>query len=147
MEKALEAPLTMSQMLSFFEKMMEKNAVQTKEMIQTIVSEIRKPPVDPVREVTKKREKESKEKNEKEYWEKNLWKLLNCKHEREDGTCVVGWATQSDGKERGYCPNCNNGIGPELAMTYPERAEEMTALYQEMRRRPRGRKENVRYVA
>jgi hypothetical protein len=123
-----------------FEKMMEN-------LLRTIVSEIRKPPVDPVKEAQKAREKETKEKANKEMWERKLAKFLACKHEREDGTCVVGWATQSDGKARGYCPHCDTLIGPELADLFPERAEEIRALVADIRRRPTGRKESVRYIS
>jgi hypothetical protein len=131
-----DAPVTMRDMMSFFEKMMA-----------TIVAEIRKPPVDPVKEAQRARELATKITNEREYWEKRIWKLLNCKHEREDGTCLIGWATQSDNKERGVCPICCETIGPEMAITFPHLADQMKALYQELRKRPRGRKESVRYVA
>jgi hypothetical protein len=116
-------------------------------MLRTIVSEIRKPPADPVKEAQKKREQETKAKANTEMWERKLTKLRRCAHSRQDGTCVIGWATQSDGKERGYCPNCDNLIGPELAQLYPELAEEMNKIYAEARRRPRGLMESVRYVA
>jgi hypothetical protein len=116
-------------------------------MLQTIVSEIRKPPYDPVKEVQKAREKETKEKANKEMWEKRYWKLTHCAHSRQDGTCVIGWAKQSDDIERGYCPNCDNLIGPELAIAFPEKAAEMKELYQALRRRPRGLMEAVRYIA
>jgi hypothetical protein len=125
---------------SQFKEMMET-------MLRTIVSEIRKPPVDPVKEAQKKREQETKELANKTMWSTMLAKLQRCAHSRQDGTCVIGWATQSDGKERGYCPNCNNLIAPELAQMFPDRAEEMTKLYNEQRRRPRGLMESVRYIA
>ncbi len=130
------APLTMAQMLSFFEKMMEKNATQTKEMIATIVSEIRKPPFDPVKEVQKKREHETKERGEKEFWEKKAARKKNCSHTRQNGTSNIAWATQSDGIERGVCPYCNSDFTPEDG-----------ALYQQLRRMPRGMIESVRWVA
>lgn len=118
-------------------------------MLRTIVSEIRKPPIDPVKEAQKKREKETKDQANKELWEKRIAKLRRCSHSRQDGTCVIAWAVQSDGKERGYCPNCDAGvmIGPELAELFPEQAEELMKLYADQRRRPRGLMESVRYVA
>jgi len=128
-----------------FKEMMET-------MLRTIVSEIRKPPVDPVKEAQKKREQEQKEQNNATRWANLLARLRRCSHSRQDGTCVIAWATQSDGKERGFCPNCSDlsaglCIGPELAQMFPDHADEMTKLYQEQRRRPRGLMESVRYVA
>ena len=121
-------------------------------MLRTIVSEIRKPPLDPVKEAQKKREVEQRDKNNKGRWDNALARLLRCNHARQDGTCVIAWATQSDGKERGFCPNCTDlsatlAIGPELAQMFPDRADEMKKFYDEQRRRPRGLMESVRYVA
>lgn len=132
---------------------MELSQTQFKDMMETmlrtIVSEIRKPPIDPIREVQKKREQGTKTAANKSMWDGRLSKLRRCSHSRQDGTCVIGWATQSDGKERGYCPNCDAQImiSPELALMFPEHAEEMTKLYTDQRRRPRGLMESVRYVA
>jgi Zn finger protein HypA/HybF involved in hydrogenase expression len=134
------APLTMAQMLAFFQKMMETNAAQTQEILKTVVAEIRKPPVDPVREAQKLREKATKEAGEKEMWEKKARMKLRCTHLREDGSCVVAWATQSDGKERGVCPNCGSTFTPE------DQGDELE-LYNQIRKLPRGRKESVRYVS
>jgi hypothetical protein len=135
-EATSSAPLTMAQMLSFFEKMMETNAKQTKEMIATIVSEIRKPPVDPVKEVQRAREKETKERGEKEYWEKKAARKKNCSHTRQNGTSNIAWARQSDGIERGVCPYCNSDFTPADG-----------ELYIQLQRMPRGMIESVRYVA
>lgn len=113
------------------------------ESIKVIVAEIRKPPVDPIKEAQKKREQETKTIALKEYWEKKLWKLTHCSHSRQDGTCVIGWAVQSDGVERGYCPNCDNVFGPELKV----HGEQFVEIYQAQRKRPRGLQEAVRYVS
>lgn len=104
--------------------------------IKTIVSEIRKPPFDPVKEIQKEREKATKEKAEADFWAKKSARLKACSHSRQDGTCVIAWARQSDNVERGYCPNCNNVIGPE-----------MKEVYDKLRTRPRGLMESVRYVS
>jgi hypothetical protein len=135
--------VSMADVLTLFQTMMEEQSKQQKEMLQTVVSEIRKPPVDPVKVAQKKREQETKEKANREYWERKLSKLKRCSHSRQDGTCVIGWAVQSDGKERGYCPNCDNLIGPELAEFGPEYLD----IYAQSRKRPRGLMESVRYVA
>ena len=70
------------------------------------------------------------------YWKNKADKKLRCSHLREDGTCLIAWATQSDNVERGYCPNCDSTF-------FPEDGE----IYQKVRLLPRGRKENIRYVA
>jgi hypothetical protein len=115
-------------------------------MLRTVVAEIRKPSVDPIKEIQKAREKKTKDEANASMWSSRLSKLLRCAHSRQDGTCIIGWAKQSDGIERGYCPNCDNLIGPELVQAFPERADEMRKLYEDQRRRPRGLMENVRYV-
>ena len=123
------------------------SATQLESILRTLVAEIRKPPVDPIKEAQKTRQEKMKNEGNKERWARMLDKLTRCLHSREDGTCVIAWAVQSDGVERGYCPHCDCAIVPELAQLFPERKEEMTKLYQEQRKRPRGRKENIRYVA
>lgn len=106
------------------------------EMMQTLVSEIRKPPFDPIKEAQKKREQATKIKALEEYWAKKAAKKKNCAHSRQDGTCVIAWATQSDNVTRGYCPNCDSTFGPEDG-----------EIYLQQRVRPRGLMENVRVVA
>ena len=106
------------------------------ESIKTIVAEIRKPPYDPIKEAQKIREHSTKVKALEEYWAKKAAKKKNCAHSRQDGTCVIAWATQSDGVQRGYCPNCDSTFTPEDG-----------DLYGEQRRRPRGLMENVRVVS
>lgn len=129
------APVTMSQLLAFFQKMMEANTAQSQEMLRTVVAEIRKPPVDLVKEAQKAREKITKETALKTYWETKARKKLNCSHLREDGTCCIAWATQSDNVERGYCAYCNSTFDPSDG-----------DLYETLRRLTRGRKDSVRYV-
>jgi hypothetical protein len=127
------------------------SASQFEEFVRTLVSEIRKPPVDPIKEIQRKRERETKDAANRTMWETRLARLRRCAHSRQDGTCIIGWARQSDGVERGFCPNCSDLsagliIGPELAQLFPEHAEEMKELYRKQRERPRGLMENVRYV-
>ena len=129
------APLTMAHMVTFFQKMMESNTAQTEAMIRTIVSEIRKPPIDPIKEVQKAREKATKERGEKEYWEKKANKKKNCSHTRQNGTSNVAWARQSDNVERGYCPYCDSTFTPDDG-----------ELYDALRKVPRGMMDTVRYV-
>jgi len=129
-------PLTMAQMLSVFQKMMETQNTQFQETIKTVVSEIRKPPYDPVKEVQTARIKATKEQGEREYWEKKNRKKKNCAHTRQNGTSNIAWATQSDGIERGYCPYCDSTFTPDDG-----------ELYQQLRRMPRGMMETVRYVS
>src|SRR5271157_452947 len=101
------APLTMAQMLGVWQKMQEQQSAQFLEALKTVVSEIRKPPYDPVKEAQKVREKATKEKAETEFWEKKRRLKFACTHLRQGGgTCAIGWAVQSDGKERGVCPHC-----------------------------------------
>jgi hypothetical protein len=110
--------------------------------IRTIVTEIRKPPIDPIKEVQKKREYETKVKGEAEYWRKTKEALTRCSHMRQNGTSNIGWATQSDGIERGVCPYCKSAFGPELEAFGPE----FVQLYEKLRRMPRGMIEAVRNV-
>jgi len=117
--------LTLQQVTQMFQQMM-----------QTLVTEIRKPAVDPIKEAQKKREQATKEANLKAYWERKAEKKKMCAHSRQDGTCVIAWAQQSDQVWRGYCPNCDSTFGPEDG-----------ELYNEQRRRPRGLQESVRVVA
>jgi ClpP class serine protease len=130
-----EANLSLKEVTQLFAQLMEQQAEQQKVMLQTVVSEIRKPPIDPIKEAQKKREHETKVKALAEMWEKKAAKRKNCAHSRQDGTCVIAWAEQSDKQWRGYCPNCDNTFSPE------------DADYLEQRRRPRGLMESVRVVA
>jgi hypothetical protein len=126
----------MSQLLSFFQKMMEQNTAQTQEVLKTVVAEIRKPPVDPVKEVQKAREKETKTRGEKEYWDKIKAAKKDCAHTRQNGTSNIAWARQSDSVERGFCPYCRSTFTPDDG-----------ELYEQLRRMPRGMLESVRYVS
>jgi hypothetical protein len=135
MAHAEETPVTIPQLMSFFQKMMEANRAESQEMIRTIVSEIRKPPVDPVKEAQRAREKLTKEAAEKEYWAKKERLKKNCSHTRQNGTSNIAWATQSDNIERGVCPYCSSTFTPDDG-----------ELYQQLRRLPRGMLESVRYV-
>lgn len=134
-EESADAPLTMAQMLSVFQKMMETQNAQFQETIKTVVSEIRKPPIDPIKEIQKAREKATKERGEKDYWDRKAAAKLNCSHTRQNGTSNIAWATQSDGIERGVCPYCSSTFTPDDG-----------ELYQQLRRMPRGMIESVRYV-
>jgi len=109
---------------------------QLEQILRTLVAEIRKPPVDPVKEIQKAREQKTKTESLASYWANKFRKRDRCRHEREDASCVIAWATQSDGIERGYCPNCDWNFTPDDK-----------ELYDEVRRMPRGRKDNVRYVS
>jgi len=130
-------PLTMAQLLSVWQKMQETQNDQFLKALATVVSEIRKPPLDPVKEAQKVREKATKEAAEKDYWAKKTARKKNCTHLRQGGgSCAIGWATQSDGVERGHCPHCDQDFGPEDG-----------ELYQQLRRMPRGMLESVRYVS
>ena len=120
---------------------MEKEAAgsitpkQLEDILRVLVAEIRKPPVDPIKEIQKAREQKTKVESLASMWANKFRKRDGCRHEREDGTCVVAWATQSDGVERGFCPNCQWNFTPEDG-----------ELYNTVRRMNRGRKDNVRYV-
>lgn len=118
------APLTLAQIVPMFQKMLE-----------TVVAEMRKPPVDPIKEAQKAREKLTKEQGLKEYWERKANRKKSCSHQRQNGSCAIAWATQSDGIERGFCPYCESVITPEDGK-----------LYEELRRMNRGMMESVRYV-
>lgn len=133
------------------EQTVSMTPTQFQEMMRTIVSEIRKPPVDPVKEAQKAREKKMKDDGNAQRWRSMVNKLIRCQHSREDGTCVISWAVQSDGKERGHCPHCDvpitEDLMKELAVLFPEHKEKLLTMYAEQRQRPRGRKENIRYIA
>ena len=120
-----EQTLTLAQVTTMFQ-----------EMMQTLVSEIRKPPYDKVKEAQKKREEETKVKALAEFWAKKAAKKKNCLHSRQDGNCCIAWATQSDGVTRGYCPNCDSVFTPEDGEIYTTQI-----------RRPRGLMESVRVIA
>jgi hypothetical protein len=109
---------------------------QLESILRVLVAEIRKPPVDPIKEIQKAREAKTKTEALASYWSNKFRKRDSCKHEREDGTCLIAWATQSDGVERGPCPICDWVFTPDDG-----------ELYNEVRRKNRGRKENIRYVA
>jgi hypothetical protein len=47
-----------------------------------------------------------KQETERVYWEALERRVDACSHLREDGTSVIAWATQSDGKNRGVCQHC-----------------------------------------
>jgi hypothetical protein len=138
MEKVADAnaPLTMAQMLSVFQKMQETQNEQFLKALATVVTEIRKPPFDPVKEAQKKREAETKVRGEAEYWKKKADRKKNCAHTRQNGTSNIAWARQSDNVERGVCPYCNSDFTPDDG-----------ELYEQLRRMPRGMIESVRYVA
>lgn len=144
----------------------EHGPVLTLDQLATLIAEMRKPPVDPVKEAQKKRELRIKEEGHRSRWRAAIERLLRCAHSRQDGTCVIGWAKQSDGIERGVCPHCcSNGeisITPEVKSfaeivdeLFPEKSKEvretmkseLRQLYDKQRTRPRGLMESVRYVA
>lgn len=135
MEKQSDAPLTMAQVLAVMQKMMEAQNEQFQTALKTVVAEMKKPLPDPIKEAQKLREKETKEKGLKEYWERKAFKKKKCAHLRQNGSCVIAWATQSDGIERGYCPNCDSTFDPSDG-----------ELYTQLRRMPRGMAESIRYV-
>jgi|SRR5208282_4143442 len=109
---------------------------QFEKMLRVIVAEIRKPPHDPIKEIQKEREQKTKVQALADMWANKFRKRDNCRHEREDATCVIAWATQSDNIERGYCPICDWTFKPEDG-----------ELYEKVRAKPRGRRDNVRYVS
>jgi hypothetical protein len=109
---------------------------QLEQILRVLVAEIRKPPTDPIKEAQKKREQENKIAALASMWANRFRKRDICKHEREDGSCVIAWATQSDNIERGICPICDWVFSPDDG-----------ELYNELRRKNRGRKESVRYVS
>lgn len=137
------APLTVGEVMLMFQKIMEQQSEQQKEVIRVMVAEIRKPPHDPVKEARDARVKETKEKAEKEMWDKKRRMYTQCSHLRQDGTSNIAWATQSDGVKRGMCPYCSSDFSPEMTKVYPDLAD----LYQKMLKVPTGRMENVRYVS
>ncbi len=129
-------PLTMAQMISVFQKMQETQNEQFLKALATVVTEIRKPPIDPVMEIRKAREKATKETGEKDMWAKQRLAKTNCSHLRQNGTSNIAWATQSDGIERGVCPYCKSVFTPDDG-----------ELYRTLRHITRGMIESVRYVA
>lgn len=127
---------TLVALLASFQESVKAILAANEQSIKTIVAEIRKPPYDPIKEAQKVREHATKVKALEEYWAKRAAKKKNCAHSRQDGTCVIAWATQSDGVQRGYCPNCDSTFSPEDG-----------ELYHQQRVRPRGLMENVRVVS
>lgn len=111
---------------------------QFQEMMRTIVAEIRKPPVDPIKEAQKVREKEMKEQGLREMWARKERKKKVCLHSRPDGSCVIAWSKASDEKWYGYCPHCDSTFSQEQ-----DGKEEFAKLFN----RPRGMMENVRVIA
>lgn len=128
-------PMSVSELLYVFQEMQKLNNRQFQETLKTVLTEIRKPIPDPVREAQKTREKATKEAAEKEYWAKKAAKKKNCSHLRQNGSCVISWAVQSDGTERGHCPYCDSVFTPDDG-----------ELYTQMRRLNRGLMESVRFV-
>lgn len=116
------------------------------EGLRTVVAEIRKPPeLTPVQKAAQERIAKQKAVNEKGYWDKITFRkgrMVNgrfqgpCSHLRENGSCCICWAVQSDGIERGHCPHCDSFFEPSDG-----------ELYEYLRRLFRGQIENVRYVS
>jgi hypothetical protein len=109
---------------------------QLENILRVLVAEIRKPAADPIKEIQKAREKATKDAGHAAMWAEIDRRKKSCTHMRQGGgSCAVAWATQSDGVERGVCPHCSSLFTPDDG-----------ELYNEMRRRPRGMLESVRYV-
>lgn len=120
-----------------------------------IAEDIRKPPIDPVKEAQAKRAKETKEFSEKQTWELLRSRALTCNHVRSDMTSAVAWAEQSDTYGnypdlceqlgitnspammnhivRGACQHCQTLFSPRREECV---SEEVFKMYREMRRIP-----------
>jgi membrane protease subunit (stomatin/prohibitin family) len=116
----------------------------TMEQFQALIDAIRKPPIDPIKELQRKREQATKQEANDSMWRMKLERKKNCTHMRPPTpggapSCAISWAVQSDGKERGHCPHCNSVFRPE------DTGEELE-IYHKVRALPRGMLESVRYL-
>jgi hypothetical protein len=111
---------------------------QFEQMMIRLATELRKPPVDPIKEKQAQRQKEMRDSGNAEMWKRKAEKKKICQHSRPDGSCVIAWATQSDNNIRGYCPHCDS-----VFSIAEDGKEEFLKQYN----RPKGMMESVRVVA
>ena len=114
------------------------STAQFEQMMVRLAAELRKPPVDPIKEKQAARQKEMRDQGNKEMWERKATKKKICLHSRPDGSCVIAWAKQSDENWRGYCPHCDSTFSV---------AEDGVEEFRRLFNRPRGMMESVRVVA
>jgi len=114
------------------------STAQFEAMMLRLAQELRKPPVDPIKEVQKAREKKQKDEGNAAMWARKAERKKICLHSRPDGSCVIAWAKQSDELWRGYCPHCDSTFSV---------AEDGIDEFKKQFTRPRGQQENVRVIA
>lgn len=147
-----EAQISMSQ--SQFEAMMVR-----------LATELRKPPVDPIKEAQAVRQRKLRDEGNAERWKREHEKHIRCQHSRPDGSCVIAWARQSDDQWRGYCPHCDTSTSMDDELRFalygfvaannrqPDEKEmqdvkkQARENYVKLFNRPRGMMESVRVVA
>lgn len=133
-----DRPLSTGEVLQLIQQVLQNQNAAFQETIKTMVTEIRKPPVDPIKVAQAERQAKQKDENLENYWKKVAAKKdpeTGCSHLRQNGSCVISWQTNSDGIERGHCPYCNSEFTPADG-----------DLYKRLRRLNRGLMESVRYV-
>jgi hypothetical protein len=98
-----EQPKTLSVSVDLFANMlriMQENAnAQAKALMdgmREIADNLRRPPIDPVKEAQHARAQKAKENAEASYWKQAVGRSENCTHLREDMSSAIAWAEQSD---------------------------------------------------
>ena len=74
---------------------------QLESMFMRLIEAMRTPPVDPIKQLQKERERKQRDIGLAEMWKRRAEKRRICLHSRPDGTCVIGWAKQSEDASRG----------------------------------------------
>jgi hypothetical protein len=108
----IEAAATVAVPADFFTKLLTTFAEKMNEGIRERVKAAREVPIDPIKEAQKIRAAKTKKEAEEGYWRQLVSRFEQCNHLREDLTCCVSWAIQSDGKQRGYCSHCGVVFSP-----------------------------------
>lgn len=93
-------------------------AIQFQEMIQTVISESRKPVTDEKKLAQQLRMREHNKMLARDQRQMLITRFHSCNHMQLPGSVMTGcsaiaWATQSDGKRRGTCMHCGTIFSSE----------------------------------
>ena len=90
---------------------------QFQNLMEAMITASRKPLHDPIKEKQVKRMKEHNAQGIADQRQMKIAKFQNCSHMQRPGSILTGcsavaWATQSDGKVRGFCQHCGTMFSP-----------------------------------
>jgi hypothetical protein len=114
------------------------------QMLKTVVEEIRRGPIDPIKEKQKERAHAEKNRAETAFWEQVKNREANCSHAREDLTSCIAWMPNSDGHIRGTCQHCFTVFSPIREECI---SEEVWKKYKDLRKIPTQRGTAVVYIS